>query len=91
MKMNTTETSGSSSPRTLKQVKASLISHRKFKEALEMYRAKEIKAVPIKVFDVSEITQAYRYFSSRGRIGKVVISLQNSKSIIRVSFLRFRR
>ena len=55
-----------------------------FKEALEMYRAKEIKPVPIRVFDVSEITQTYRYFSSKGRIGKVVVSLQDPASVVRV-------
>ena len=55
----------------------------KFQEALRMYRAHEIKPVPIRVFDVSEITQAYRYFSNPSRIGKVVISLQNPNSLVR--------
>ena len=55
----------------------------KFKEALRMYRAHEIKPVPIRVFDVSEITQAYRYFSNPSRIGKVVISLQKPDSLVR--------
>ncbi|KAI9789487.1 MAG: Type I Iterative PKS [Peltula sp. TS41687] len=55
----------------------------KFKEALDLYRAGEIRAVPISTFDVSEITQAYRHFSKSSRVGKVVISLENPKSIVR--------
>lgn len=49
-----------------------------------MYRAGEIKPVPITAFDVSEIAQAYRFFSTRDRVGKVVISLENPGSMIKV-------
>ncbi|KAJ9366241.1 hypothetical protein DTO282E5_9065 [Paecilomyces variotii] len=54
----------------------------KFGEALELYRAGKIKPVPITTFDVSEITQAYRYFSTKNRVGKVVISLENPQSVV---------
>ncbi|TVY83962.1 Reducing polyketide synthase DEP5 [Lachnellula suecica] len=46
-------------------------------------RQKAISAVePLKIFDISEITQAYRYFGLGNRIGKVAISLQNDKSLV---------
>lgn len=35
-------------------------------------------------FDVLEITQAYRFFSPKNRVGKFVISMQNPKSIVPV-------
>ncbi|KAI2712011.1 hypothetical protein CBS147332_5647 [Penicillium roqueforti] len=60
----------------------------KFAEALELYRAGTVKPVPISTFDVSDIAQAYRFFSTKGRIGKVVISLENSSSLIQVAHAR---
>ncbi|KAI1802995.1 putative polyketide synthase [Daldinia bambusicola] len=54
-------------------------------EVLELYRSKQIQPVPITTFDVSNITQAYRYFSSRDRIGKIVISFENPKSLLTVA------
>lgn len=50
---------------------------------MKLYREKKIKAVgPLKVFDVSEITQAYRYFGLGNRMGKVAVSLENNDSVI---------
>ncbi|KAL9595237.1 MAG: hypothetical protein Q9219_006571 [cf. Caloplaca sp. 3 TL-2023] len=43
----------------------------------------EFIPVPIKTFDVSDITQAYRQFSQKNRVGKIVISLENPQSIIK--------
>jgi len=55
-------------------------------ETMSLYRQKKIKAVdPLKVFDVSEITQAYRYFGLGNRMGKVAVSLENDESVIPVS------
>lgn len=83
MKTSTTETSGSSKYFfNLVRKRLTIIS--KFKEAVALFRAKKIRPVPIKVFDISEITQAYRYFSGKNRTGKVVVSLLNQKSVIRV-------
>ncbi|KAI0172944.1 KR-domain-containing protein [Hypoxylon sp. FL1284] len=42
------------------------------KDVFGMYRSGEIKPPPIKVFDVGEIAQAYRYFLLKEWIGKVV-------------------
>ncbi|KAL3484070.1 hypothetical protein BJX62DRAFT_244310 [Aspergillus germanicus] len=51
-------------------------------EVLKDYRAGLIDPGPLKTFDVSEIAQAYRYFSSKDRMGKVVISMENPQSLI---------
>lgn len=53
-------------------------------EVIEMYRAGIIKASPIATFDVAEIGQAYRYFGNKDRVGKVVISMENPKSLVQV-------
>ncbi|KAI9146991.1 Highly reducing polyketide synthase virA [Paramyrothecium foliicola] len=55
------------------------------KKVLELYRSGEIEAPPTTTFDVGDIVQAYRYFSTPDRIGKVVISLENTKAVIPVS------
>jgi len=51
----------------------------KYREALELSRAGAVKPVPIKTFDVSEITQAYRFFSQKNRVGKVGIDAESEK------------
>ncbi|CAG8973482.1 hypothetical protein HYALB_00011077 [Hymenoscyphus albidus] len=52
-------------------------------ETMSLYRQKKIRAVePLKVFDVSEITQAYRYFGLGNRMGKIAISLENNDSMV---------
>ncbi|GAW19307.1 hypothetical protein ANO14919_087930 [Xylariales sp. No.14919] len=55
------------------------------KDVLELYRSGQIKPVPITTFDVSEITEAYRYFSSKARVGKIVVSLENPNSLLTVT------
>ncbi|KAI0895264.1 putative polyketide synthase [Annulohypoxylon nitens] len=62
----------------------------KMKEALEWYRSGHVKLGPSTVFDVTDIAQAYRYFSSKDRIGKVVISLENPQSPIQVVGPKYR-
>lgn len=57
----------------------------KTKEVLRLYRAGEIKPVPITVFDVANIAEAYRHFSTKDRVGKVVVSLQDPTSRIPTS------
>ncbi|KAJ5589352.1 hypothetical protein N7537_012030 [Penicillium hordei] len=62
----------------LNRIAASLLA-----ETLSLYRQKKIRAIePLKVFDVSEITQAYRFFGLGNRIGKIAISLENTNSLI---------
>lgn len=57
-------------------------------ETMSLYREGKIKSIePLKVFDSSEITQAYRYFGLGNRMGKIAISLQNGESLIPVSTL----
>ncbi|KAI8945258.1 polyketide synthase-like protein [Xylaria longipes] len=59
------------------------------RDVLEMYRSGEIRLVPITTFDVSEIAEAYRYFSSKERIGKVVVSLEDPESLLDVAPSKF--
>ncbi|KAI1120200.1 polyketide synthase [Nemania abortiva] len=54
----------------------------KMKQALELYRAGSIKAGPIAKYDVSQISQAFRAFSVKDRIGKIVVSLENRESLV---------
>ena len=46
-------------------------------ETLQLYRAGEIQAPPMEVFDVTRVSQAYRFFANKGRVGKVVISMED--------------
>ncbi|KAI0434399.1 polyketide synthase [Xylaria sp. FL1042] len=57
----------------------------KTKETLELYRAGSIKPGPITKYDISEISQAFRAFSVKDRIGKIVVSLDNISSQIPVA------
>ncbi|KAI1362869.1 polyketide synthase [Xylaria arbuscula] len=59
--------------------------HSKVEEVLRLLRSKEINTLPTKKFDVSETANAYRYFSKKDRIGKIVISFENPDSIVPVS------
>ncbi|KFA53738.1 hypothetical protein S40293_01625 [Stachybotrys chartarum IBT 40293] len=52
-------------------------------ETFSLYRGGKIRSFePLRVFDVSETAQAFRYFSSRNRIGKIAINLENPDSTI---------
>lgn len=54
-------------------------------QVLRLYREKKIvKIKPLEVFDLSHATQAFRHFSSRNRMGKVAINLENPASMLRV-------
>ncbi|KAI0449671.1 reducing type I polyketide synthase 10 [Xylaria acuta] len=54
-------------------------------EVMRLYRAGEITGVePLTIFDVSQTTQAFRSLSSRNRMGKIVINLENADSAIKV-------
>ncbi|KAI1172976.1 KR-domain-containing protein [Nemania sp. FL0916] len=55
------------------------------KEILQLYRSGQIHVGPITSFDMSHIDQAYRYFSTKDRIGKVVVSLEDAHARIPVA------
>ncbi|KAI1149132.1 polyketide synthase [Nemania diffusa] len=59
-------------------------------QTLHLYRAREITTQPTKVFDVSQIAQAYRYFAHPDRVGKVVISLETANARIPVAPAMYR-
>ncbi|KAF5688761.1 polyketide synthase [Fusarium denticulatum] len=54
-------------------------------ETLQLYRDGEIQPPPIKVFDVSQIAQAYRSFLSKDRVGKIVISMEDQQARVPVA------
>ncbi|KAI1465640.1 polyketide synthase-like protein [Daldinia caldariorum] len=54
----------------------------KIKEIVKLYRSGQIKPAPITKFDIAETYEAFRYFSTKDRIGKVVVSLENHNSNI---------
>jgi len=49
-------------------------------ETLQLYRAGEIHTPPMEVFDVTRVSQAYRFFAKKDRIGKVVISMEDPQA-----------
>nr|ALQ32883.1 putative polyketide synthase [Fusarium miscanthi] len=54
-------------------------------ETLQLYRDGAIQPPPVKVFDVSQISQAYRGFLSKHRVGKIVISLEDQQARVPVA------
>ncbi|KAL2194014.1 KR domain-containing protein, partial [Corynascus similis CBS 632.67] len=67
------------------QPQLNLIASSLLAETMSLYRQGKIKAIqPMRISDVSEITQAYRYFDLGNHIGKIAISLENSGSLVPV-------
>ncbi|KAG4220523.1 hypothetical protein PC116_g30998, partial [Phytophthora cactorum] len=54
-------------------------------ETLQLYRAGEIRPLPMRVFDSSRVAQAYQYFSNKDRVGKVVISFEDPRARVPVA------
>ncbi|KAI9781322.1 MAG: Type I Iterative PKS [Peltula sp. TS41687] len=68
----------------------SSIWERLLRELMSLYRERKIKPFsPLRVFDASEVSQAFRYFSSKNRMGKIAISFENGESVVPVLPLRF--
>ncbi|KAJ3578749.1 hypothetical protein NPX13_g1816 [Xylaria arbuscula] len=57
----------------------------KMNEVLTLFRSGELKPPPVTTFDVSEMAQAYRHFSSPDHIGKIVVSLEDPNTQIPAS------
>ena len=49
-------------------------------EALQLYRSGKVRALPMEVFDVTRVSQAYRLFSNKDRVGKIVISMEDPQA-----------
>ncbi|RYP08079.1 hypothetical protein DL764_002119 [Monosporascus ibericus] len=56
---------------------------------VELYRQGKIRAFPTQVFDVADVTGAFRIAGSSAKIGKVVVNLEDPKSVIRVRPSRY--
>ncbi|KAF5620208.1 polyketide synthase [Fusarium sp. NRRL 52700] len=54
-------------------------------ETLQLYRDGVIQPPPVKVFDVSQIAQAYRSFLSKDRVGKIVVSMEDQQARVPVA------
>lgn len=54
-------------------------------ETLQLYRAGDIQALPMEVFDVMQVSQAYRFFANKDRVGKVVISMEDPQARVPVA------
>ncbi|KFA78796.1 hypothetical protein S40288_10146 [Stachybotrys chartarum IBT 40288] len=52
----------------------------KLREALDLYRSGQIKLGPIVIYDASDISSAFRAFSAKDRVGKIVVSLEDGNS-----------
>ena len=58
-------------------------------QVMSLYREDKIMGFePLQVFDVSEVAQAFRRFSSRSRMGKIAINLERITATIDVQPLR---
>ena len=67
---------------------ASLIWCSLLNESMHLLRTGKIKPVePLKTFDASEVTEAFRYFGKASRIGKVCVSFENPSSLLPVRWL----
>ena len=52
---------------------------------MSLYRDGKIKPLdPLRVFDASDIAQAFRHFSSKDRMGKIAVSFEKKESLIKV-------
>jgi len=50
-----------------------------------LYRDGKIKAFdPLRVFDAANVSQAFRHFSGKNRMGKIAISFEDDESMIKV-------
>lgn len=54
-------------------------------ETLDLYRAGDVTPPPMKIFDITQVSQAYRYFGNKDRVGKVVISMENPQARVPVA------
>ncbi|KFA45451.1 hypothetical protein S40293_10148 [Stachybotrys chartarum IBT 40293] len=61
------------------------VLQQRYKEVLDLYRTGQIEALPTTVFDAADITRAYRHFSHKDRVGKIVVSMMNPESRIPVA------
>jgi NAD(P)-dependent dehydrogenase (short-subunit alcohol dehydrogenase family) len=60
------------------------------KQVMSLYREGKIGELqPIRAFDITETIQAMRYFASRTRMGKIVITMDNAESMIPIQKLKY--
>ncbi|RYP36601.1 hypothetical protein DL767_003305 [Monosporascus sp. MG133] len=63
---------------------------KRFEEVLELYRSGQIEPLPLAVYDAANISQAYRYFSTKDRVGKVIVTMEDADSQVPVKPSRYK-
>lgn len=59
--------------------------HKLLQESMDLIRSKAaLPCMPLKVFDVANVEEAFRYFMKGTRMGKVAVTFQNPNSKLRV-------
>lgn len=54
---------------------------------MSLYRDGKIKPIgPLRVFDSSDVVQAFRHFASKERVGKTAVSFENMEVSVKVSY-----
>ncbi|KAL4746292.1 hypothetical protein BDW72DRAFT_207477 [Aspergillus terricola var. indicus] len=72
------------------ETRAQALWQRLLSQAMALHRRGEVPGdQPQRVFDITEITQAFRYFANRSRMGKIAVSLENESSEIPVRGLKY--
>ncbi|KAM0804375.1 reducing type I polyketide synthase 10 [Usnea florida] len=65
--------------------KGPLIWHELLQESVRLYRENIVQMIPPpKVYDISEVVQAFRAVSLSSRIGKIAVSFENPDSLVSV-------
>ena len=55
---------------------------------MRLYRGGKVNAFdPLRVFGASEISQAFRHFSGKNRMGKIAVSFEDDQSLVKVCSL----
>lgn len=54
-------------------------------DTLQLYRTGQIPPLPAKIFDVTQVAEAYRFFTTKDRVGKAVLSLEDPQTQVSVA------
>ncbi|RYO91778.1 hypothetical protein DL766_002416 [Monosporascus sp. MC13-8B] len=62
----------------------------RFEETLELCLSGQIEPLPLTVYKAANISQAYRYFSTKDRVGKVVVTIEDADNRVSVKGSRYK-
>ncbi|KAI1772049.1 reducing type I polyketide synthase 10 [Hypoxylon cercidicola] len=58
-------------------------------QVLQLYRQKKLIEFPLQRFDIGQISNAFRAFGLTSRIGKIVVTIRNSESLLNVQLPKY--